>query len=80
MPDINITTNFKIEDVRKSVLKLSKATSEATGWPEEVIAAQIAYNPDLSFAGSFERAFSVEIVRLRISNAIAFTFLLKCFA
>ncbi|KAL5501348.1 hypothetical protein ACEPAH_8608 [Sanghuangporus vaninii] len=61
MPEINLTTNIKIDDPKALVLELSKLVAEMTGKKESFVQARYIYTEYQTFAGSFDPAFSLEI-------------------
>ncbi|EJC98926.1 Tautomerase/MIF [Fomitiporia mediterranea MF3/22] len=67
MPEINLTTNIKVEDPKALVLGLSKLGSELLGYSEAHFQARYTYNEFQLFAGSFDPAFSLEIKHIAVT-------------
>ncbi|KAL5512730.1 hypothetical protein ACEPAG_2996 [Sanghuangporus baumii] len=61
MPEINLTTNIKVDDPKALVLELSKLGAEVTGKKESFVQARYIYTEYQTFGGSFDPAFSLEI-------------------
>ncbi|RXW22232.1 hypothetical protein EST38_g3613 [Candolleomyces aberdarensis] len=63
MPALDLTTNVQISDEHVFVLEFSKFAAKILSKPEQYISINVKYNPTLSFAGTFEPAFLLTIVR-----------------
>ncbi|KAL5524762.1 hypothetical protein ACEPAF_9908 [Sanghuangporus sanghuang] len=61
MPEINLTTNIKVDDPKALVLELSELAAEVMGKKESLIQARYIYSEYQTFGGSFDPAFSLEI-------------------
>ncbi|KAI0033307.1 Tautomerase/MIF [Vararia minispora EC-137] len=66
MPALSIIANREPADLRSFVLEFSKASfaAETLGKPEKYIAVTFEYDENLSFAGSFDPAFFLNITSL----------------
>lgn len=64
MPALRLTTNVKIDDEKVFVLEFSKLSAELLKKPEAYISIDVRYNPTLTFGGSFDPAFLLDVVSL----------------
>ncbi|CAA7265322.1 unnamed protein product [Cyclocybe aegerita] len=80
MPTLNLVTNVKIPDAKAFALKFSKFGAETLGKPEAYISVIISYNETLTFAGTFDPAFSLRIDSLDNINPEANDRYTKAFA
>jgi len=64
MPALNLTTNVKVDDERAFVLEFSKLSAELLKKPEQYISINLKHNPTLTFGGSFDPAFLLDVVSL----------------
>ncbi|KAJ3512353.1 hypothetical protein NLJ89_g3569 [Agrocybe chaxingu] len=80
MPTLNLVTNVKIPDAKAFALKFSKFGAETLGKPEAYISVIVNYNETLTFAGTFDPAFSLRIDSLDNINPEANERYTKAFA
>ncbi|KAH9967992.1 Tautomerase/MIF [Russula dissimulans] len=64
MPSLVLETNVKVSDPQSFVLAFSKAAANALKKPEKYILVSYRHNAHLSFAGTFDPAFLLEITSL----------------
>ncbi|KAJ7221688.1 Tautomerase/MIF superfamily [Mycena pura] len=64
MPYLELMVNVDIKDEKAFALELSKVGAEALGKPEAYITVSVTVNQTLTFAGTFDPAFSLSVVSL----------------
>ncbi|KAF9466246.1 Tautomerase/MIF superfamily [Collybia nuda] len=64
MPSLELTTNVKVDDPKAFALEFSKLGAATLGKPEGYITVSVTYNPTLTFAGTFDPAFTMTVVSL----------------
>jgi hypothetical protein len=64
MPFIALQTNVEVKDRQALVAALSSAAGASVGKPEAVVSAQVAYNPDMMFAGTNAPNAIISMVRV----------------
>ncbi|TFK34847.1 Tautomerase/MIF superfamily [Crucibulum laeve] len=71
MPSLQLTTNVKIHDAKAFAIEFSKLGADTLKKPETYITVSITYNETLTFAGTFDPAFTLSIVSLDNLNPSA---------
>ncbi|KAF9009480.1 Tautomerase/MIF superfamily [Cyathus striatus] len=71
MPSLSLITNVKIPDAKVFALEFSKLSAATLRKPEAYITVNITYNETLTFAGSFDPAFVLNIISLDNLNPTA---------
>ncbi|KAF9533575.1 Tautomerase/MIF superfamily [Crepidotus variabilis] len=61
MPTLNFVTNIELPDRKAFALEFSKFGAKLLGKPEGYISVLVTYNDTLTFAGTFDPAFSLRI-------------------
>ncbi|KDQ59605.1 hypothetical protein JAAARDRAFT_33186 [Jaapia argillacea MUCL 33604] len=64
MPSLALTTNVQVPDTRAFVLEFSKLAAETLKKPEQYISINYSYDPNLTFAGTFDPALLLVITSL----------------
>ncbi|KAF8881954.1 Tautomerase/MIF superfamily [Gymnopilus junonius] len=61
MPTLNLVTNVKLDDPRAFITEFSKFGADTLNKPEQYISVIFTYNELVTFAGTFDPAFSLRI-------------------
>jgi len=64
MPTLTLETNVKVSNPKEFVVNLSKLGAELLNKPEKYILISYRYNEFLTFNGTFEPAFQLQLVSL----------------